>query len=75
MSVFNSNGSFALSCGNGLRCVVAYIFMTKNVGKKFIVATDSGDKEVELVASEGRELQVSLNLGPASGVTEVNLEI
>jgi diaminopimelate epimerase len=48
MTVFNSNGTFALMCGNGLRCVAAYLYSNKKVGERFVVATDSGDKEVEV---------------------------
>jgi hypothetical protein len=34
--------------------VVAYVFTTKNQPKKFVVATDSGDRDVEIVSNEGR---------------------
>jgi diaminopimelate epimerase len=46
MTVFNSNGSTAANCGNGLRCVAAYLYLTKKLGNIFKVCTDSGDKEV-----------------------------
>lgn len=55
--------------------MVAYVFTTKNQGKKFVVATDSGDRDVEVVSNEGREFQVSINLGPASSVSEYNLAV
>lgn len=34
--------------------MVAYVFTTKNQPKKFVVATDSGDRDVEIVSNEGR---------------------
>ena len=68
MTVFNSNGTFALMCGNGLRCVAAYLYSNKKVGERFVVATDSGDKEVEVRENRGRDSQVSINLGSPSNI-------
>ena len=48
MTVFNKDGSLGLMCGNGLRCVAAYLKEKKKLGEKFVVKTDSGDKEVKV---------------------------
>lgn len=75
MSVFNSNGTTAPSCGNGLRCVAAYLSATKQQGSAFKVTTDSGDKEVRVFGGEGREFDVSINLGSPSPALELPLEL
>lgn len=46
MSVFNSDGSLAPNCGNGLRCVAAFLHVNKDLGTHFNIITDSGFKEV-----------------------------
>jgi diaminopimelate epimerase len=74
MTVINANGSFAPTCGNGLRCVVAYLYTTRQLDSKFVVATDSGDKEVEVTAGEGKEWQVSIKLGSPGAVEELSWE-
>lgn len=75
MTVINADGSTALNCGNGLRCVAAYLFASRKLASRFVVATDSGDKEVEVqvAASEdkGKEYQVSIDLGPPGPVEEL----
>jgi diaminopimelate epimerase len=46
MSVINSDGSRASMCGNGLRCVCAYLVNFKNYHPEFTIASDSGNLEV-----------------------------
>jgi diaminopimelate epimerase len=46
MSVFNSDGTMGANCGNGLRCVAAFLHEKKNLGTHFNILTDSGSKEV-----------------------------
>lgn len=51
MSLWNSDGSVAESCGNGLRCVARYLFDRGWVdGRRFIVDTPTGPSEVEVMA-------------------------
>lgn len=73
MSVFNSDSSFAKMCGNGLRCVAAYIYAKKAVDSKFSIMTDSGDKEVT-VNKKGQGIYwVSTNLGNPSNLQPYQL--
>jgi len=51
MSLRNSDGSFAESCGNGLRCVARYVFDRGWAeGRAFTVETSTGLSEVEVMA-------------------------
>lgn len=74
MSVFNSNGTTAPNCGNGLRCVVAYLSATRKLTGTFKVTTDSGDKEVEVTEGKDNEFQVSINLGSPSPISRIDLD-
>ncbi|MBN4051045.1 diaminopimelate epimerase, partial [bacterium AH-315-L21] len=49
MSYYNSDGSLAKMCGNGMRCFAKYVYDKKIVNKtKFIVSTLAGMIEVEI---------------------------
>lgn len=51
MSLWNSDGSVAESCGNGLRCVARYVFDRGwTDGPAFVVETPAGPGEVEVMA-------------------------
>lgn len=48
MVIFNADGSRAETCGNGLRCVVAFCH-EKGIGeRKFTIKTDAGVKRAEI---------------------------
>lgn len=75
MSVFNSNGATAKNCGNGLRCVVAYLYWFKKMPKAFKVASDNGVKDVEIFDGEkSGEVQVSINMGITDPIEELHIE-
>lgn len=48
MSIYNSDGTLGANCGNGLRCVAFFLFLYKNVGTDFTIATDSGPMSISL---------------------------
>ena len=51
MSLWNSDGSVAESCGNGLRCVARYVFDRGWAdGRAFTVETPAGHSQVEVMA-------------------------
>lgn len=70
MSVYNSDSSFATMCGNGLRCVAAYLFNRKGTGPNFMVSTDSGDKSVHVEQKTPKLFWVTTNLGSPSNLKE-----
>ncbi len=58
---YNSDGSIAEMCGNGIRCAAKYIYEhgLSNEDTKFKIETLAGDIEVELLDDE----QVRVNMG------------
>jgi len=64
MRIFNSNGTEAEMCGNGIRCVAKYCFESKIVKKqKFLVETLAGVKELRLNIEGETVKSVKVNMG------------
>lgn len=65
MRVFNADGSEALMCGNGLRCVSKHLYDAGHVKDTHIrVETASGVKAVELLMDGGRCTGARASMGP-----------
>ena len=64
MRIFNSDGSEAQMCGNGIRCFAKYAYENKLVSKnKFKVETLAGIIIPELTISNNNILGVKVNMG------------
>lgn len=64
MDIYNADGSRAMMCGNGIRCVAKYVYDRGIVRKnKIAIETLSGIKETEILAEHGGETQVKVNMG------------
>ena len=64
MRIFNSDGSEAEMCGNGIRCAAKYIFDKRIVTKdEFTIDTLDGVKTVYLVIKDGKAVSVTVNMG------------
>ncbi len=64
MEFFNSDGSLAKVCGNGLRCFAKYAHDNDLLKKTlFFVETRSGVKEVELTYEEGAVTGARVDMG------------
>lgn len=63
MRIFNSDGSEAKMCGNGIRCVGKYLFDEKKFSKRISVETLSGIKYVEVMDSHDQVSVVKVNMG------------
>jgi diaminopimelate epimerase len=73
MRIFNSDGTEAEMCGNGIRCFAKYCFENKIVNKEeMTVETLAGVKELQL-KSDGKEVtSVRVNMGsPSFEVNEI----
>ena len=64
MQMFNSDGSEAEMCGNGIRCVAKYVFDHRLTSKREIdIETKAGVKRLQLNASGGVVKTVRVNMG------------
>jgi diaminopimelate epimerase len=65
MKYFNSDGSLAEMCGNGIRCFAKYLIDNKLVTgtKKITVDTDAGILIPEVLKNTKIEAQVKVNMG------------
>lgn len=64
MRIFNADGSEALMCGNGIRCVGKYVFDKGYTQKTEItVETLSGIKKLSLFPKEGKIKSVRVDMG------------
>lgn len=70
MTYYNQDSSFDEMCGNGLRCVAAYVYDRKGVGADFILNTDCGRKPVRVDRKGQGLFWVKSNLGAPSTPTE-----
>ncbi|MFF2444334.1 diaminopimelate epimerase [Priestia megaterium] len=64
MRIFNSDGSEAENCGNGLRCVSRYVYENKIVNKEnFTIETLSGIVQAHVHTQDNEFLEVTINMG------------
>ena len=64
MRIFNSDGTEAQMCGNGIRCLAKYVFDKKRIDQnKFEIETLAGIKEVELELENEKVSSVKVNMG------------
>ena len=64
MRIFNSDGSEAMMCGNGLRCVGKYVFENGLTKKTDIaIETLSGIKKVKLIIKDNEVISVVADMG------------
>lgn len=65
--IFNSDGSEAEMCGNGIRCFVKYVYENEIViGDEMLVETLGGIKEVDLDVEGGEVRASSVDMGVPS---------
>lgn len=63
MTYYNSDGSYAAMCGNGIRCFSAFCYETKIIEKtQFSVETGDGIKWVTLTQNEGYFVEVDMGI-------------
>lgn len=64
MRIFNSDGSEAEMCGNGIRCLAKYVYEKGLTDKtEFTVETLAGVKKIELELEEQKVAYVKVNMG------------
>ncbi|MBQ5837969.1 MAG: diaminopimelate epimerase [Clostridia bacterium] len=71
MRIFNADGSEAMMCGNGIRCVGKYVYDKGHTQKTEItVETRSGVKTLTLFPENGRVKSVRVGMGKATAEEE-----
>src|SRR5512133_2937614 len=66
MHIFNSDGSVAAMCGNGIRCVARHLAETRGLSGELVIDTDSGPKRCAVHRdAAGVPSSVSVEMGPA----------
>ena len=64
MKIFNSDGSEAQMCGNGIRCLAKYVFEKQKTDKtEFAIETLAGVKKVKLEVENQTVISVKVNMG------------
>lgn len=64
MDIYNADGSQAMMCGNGIRCVGKYVY-ERGIAKKEVLKVDtmSGVKTLRLAVQEGIVTSVTVDMG------------
>ena len=66
MRMFNADGSEGTMCGNGIRCVVKFLYEIKGIHKDTLtVETLSGVKTLKLHVEEGEVKSLTVDMGKA----------
>ena len=64
MAMYNSDGSRAQMCGNGIRCVGKYVYDHGMTDKtEFSVETLAGIKYLSLTVEDGKAVMIKVNMG------------
>jgi diaminopimelate epimerase len=67
MHIYNSDGSVAAMCGNGVRCVARHLAEVRGLDGAIVIDTDSGPKACTIHRGARGEVQaVSVEMGPAA---------
>lgn len=75
MDLYNADGSRAMMCGNGIRCVGKYLYEKDIVKKECLrVETLSGIKELHLKVADGRVQSIRVDMGKP-GLTAGDLPV
>jgi diaminopimelate epimerase len=66
MHIFNSDGSVAAMCGNGIRCVARHLAETRGLSGELTIDTDAGPRACTVHRGAGGAVEaVSVEMGPA----------
>ena len=73
MRYYNSDGSHAAMCGNGLRCAASFVYRHKLAGgmRKVRLIGDDGNHETEIINEAGTEVKISLDILEAFQAVEL----
>lgn len=77
MRIFNSDGTEAEMCGNGIRCFAKYVYEKNMIKNKLIkIETLAGIKEAEIIENNKKEIEeIKINMGKAKIQNNINIKI
>lgn len=75
MTVYNADGSRPEMCGNGLRCVAAYLTEGAGLPGTIVVATDAGEKKCLVEPAGPGAYDVTVEMGTARITGEISVAI
>lgn len=76
MHIYNSDGSVAAMCGNGVRCVARHLAETRGLSGELVIDTDSGPKRCAVHRdAAGVPSTISVEMGPARVEGEQELRV
>lgn len=76
MRIFNADGSEAMMCGNGVRCVGKYVYDKGYTDKtKLKIETLSGIKYLDLHLTDGKVSSVTVNMGKAEPKNDMAITV
>jgi diaminopimelate epimerase len=76
MHIFNSDGSVAAMCGNGIRCVARHLAETRGLDGELLIDTDAGPRACRVHRAPGGAVEaVSVEMGPARVEGEQDFEV
>ena len=66
MHIFNSDGSVAAMCGNGIRCVARHLAEVRGASGDIVVDSDAGPRRCRIERDDGGAVAaISVEMGPA----------
>jgi diaminopimelate epimerase len=66
MHIYNSDGSVAAMCGNGIRCLARHLAEARGLTGDLLIDTDSGPKACRVHRGDGGAVEaISVEMGPA----------
>jgi diaminopimelate epimerase len=75
MIVLNADGSRPQMCGNGLRCVAAYVGASVKDRREVTVLTDAGERRCIVSAGAEHEFEATVHMGSARLGGEMTVDI
>jgi diaminopimelate epimerase len=76
MHIYNSDGSVAAMCGNGVRCVARHLAERHDLEGSIAVETDAGLKRCEIDrARSGQVAAITVDMGPARYLGEEEFQV
>src|SRR6188768_1177191 len=77
MTLLNADGSYSEVSGNGVRCLAAWLAVSRGMrtGESVEIRTDAGTKSLELLAQDGRRLTFRAAMGQPEQIQQRSIDV